>query len=103
MTDSTPTLARVCAELIALRERNDRQHKLFEQALAQTRDDLQARFGQFAADAQSAYQRLRDELTGEERVSLALLAALVDLTLDLQKVSESRPALDGTPPVLAAS
>ena len=47
-------LQRLCAEVVALRERNDRQHKLFEQALAQVRDDLHARFGQFAADTQAA-------------------------------------------------
>ena len=98
---ATPTLQRLCAELIALRERNDRQHKLFEQTLAQTRDDLQTRFGQFAADAQHAYQRLRDELTGEKRHSLALLNALVELTLDLEKVHAARPPLDGAPPALA--
>src|SRR5205807_1510662 len=74
-------LQRLCAEMIALRERSDRQHKLFDQALAQVRDDLGARFGRFAADAQSAYQRLRDELTGEKRVSLALLNALADAAL----------------------
>jgi len=93
-----PTLRRVCAELIALRERNDRQHRLFEQALGQARDELQAKIGQFAADAQQAYQRLRDELTGEKRHSLALLNALMDLALDLQKVAAARPPLDaGTP------
>jgi hypothetical protein len=82
-----PTLRRVCTELIALRERNDRQHRLFEQSLTQTREDLQARFEQFATDTHQAYQRLRDELTGEKRLSLALLNALVDMALDLQKVA----------------
>jgi hypothetical protein len=97
---ATPTLLRLCAELIALRERNDRQHKVFEQALAQVRDDLQARFGQFAADTHHAYQRLRDELTGEKRHSLALLNALVELALDLEKVIAARPPLDGCPPAV---
>ncbi len=82
-----PTLRRLCAELIALRERTDRQHKLFEQTLSQLRDDLQARFDRFAADSQQAYQRLRDELTGEKRFSLALLNALVDIALDLHQVA----------------
>src|SRR4051794_26076942 len=93
-----PTLRRVCEELIALRERNDRQHRLFEQALGQARDDLSGQFGRFAADAQAAYQRLRDELTGEKRQSLALLNALADVVLDLQKVAAGRPAQPaGTP------
>ncbi|HEY1377823.1 MAG TPA: nucleotide exchange factor GrpE [Gemmataceae bacterium] len=96
-----PTLRRVCAELIALRERNDRQHRLFEQTLAQTRDDLQARFDRFAADTQQAYQRLREDLTGEKRHSLALLNALADLALDLQKVVAARPQLDDHPQAAA--
>jgi molecular chaperone GrpE (heat shock protein) len=91
-----PTLRRVCAELITLRERNDRQHRLFEQALAQTRDDLQSRFERFAADTQQAYQRLRDELTGEKRHSLALLNSLVDVALDLQRIAAARPQIDET-------
>lgn len=84
-------LQRVCAEVVALRERNDRQHKLFDQALAQVRDDLQARFGQFAADVHSAYQRLRDELTGEKGRALAALNALVDAALDFDKLIAARP------------
>lgn len=92
------TLRRVCSELIALRERNDRQHRVFEQALSQVRDDLQARFDRFAADTQQAYQRLREELTGEKRHSLALLNSLVDAALDLQKVAAACPPIeDGTP------
>ena len=93
-----PTLRRVCAELIALRERTDRQHKLFEQALSQTRDDLQTRFDRFASDSQHAYRMLRDELTGEKRHSLVLLNALADLALDLQKVAAARPPLSAGSP-----
>jgi molecular chaperone GrpE (heat shock protein) len=87
------TLRRICAELIALRERTDRQHRLFEQTLSQTRDDLQSRFDKFAVDTQQAYQRLREELTGEKRHSLALLGALTDLTVDLQKIASACPPL----------
>jgi molecular chaperone GrpE (heat shock protein) len=94
-----PTLRRVCEELIALRERNDRQHRLFEQALGQARDELSGQFAQFATDAQTAYQRLRDELTGEKRQSLALLNALADIVLDLQKVTAARPELTAGTPV----
>jgi molecular chaperone GrpE (heat shock protein) len=90
-------LQRLCAEVVALRERNDRQHKLFDQALAQVRDDLQSRFGQFAADVQSAYQRLRDELTGEKGRALSALNALVDAALDLDKLIAARPTSDGAP------
>jgi molecular chaperone GrpE (heat shock protein) len=84
--------------MIVLRERNDRQHKLFEQTLTTMQDDWRQRFGQFAADTQAAYQRLRDELTGEKRHALAALNALVDVALDVQKVAAARPPLDGSPP-----
>jgi molecular chaperone GrpE (heat shock protein) len=94
-------LQRLCAELIVLRERNDRQHRLFEQTLGQFREGLQERFSQFAADSQQAYQRLREELTGEKRHSLAVLNALVDVALDLAKVSAARPPLEGADPAVA--
>lgn len=88
-SSAEPTLRRVCTELINLRERTDRQHRLFEQSLSQIRDDLQGRFDRFTADVQQAYQRLREELTGEKRVSLALLNALVDVAIDLDKAAAS--------------
>jgi len=87
----TPTLERLCAEMIALRERNDRQHKLFDQSLAQTRSDLDEKLKTFTADIQHAYQQLRDELTGEKRHSLALASMLLDLGLDLERLASSRP------------
>jgi molecular chaperone GrpE (heat shock protein) len=87
----TPTLERLCAEMIALRERNDRQHKLFDQSLSQTRSDLDEKLKTFTADIQHAYQQLRDGLTGEKRHSLALASMLLDLALDLERLSASRP------------
>src|SRR5262249_38601629 len=50
-----------------------------------------ARLGQFAADVRSAYQRLRDELTGEKGRALAVLNALVDTAIDLDKLIAARP------------
>lgn len=96
-----PTLRRICTELISLRERTDRQHRLFEQTLSQTRDDLQARFDQFAADTQQAYQRLREELTGEKRLSLTLLGALTDLAVDLQRITAAYPSAADSSPAAA--
>jgi molecular chaperone GrpE (heat shock protein) len=95
-------LQRLCAEVVALRERNDRQHKLFDQALAKVRDDLESRFGQFAADVQAAYQRLRHELTGEKGRALAALNALLDTALDLDKLLAARPVPDGAPAATTA-
>ena len=79
-----PTLAKLIAEFIALRERNDRQHKLQEQT-----------FAQFAAETQAAYHRLRDELTGEKRQSMALLSALVEVAIDLDRLAGAADAAEG--------
>jgi hypothetical protein len=88
----TPTLERLCAEMIALRERNDRQHKLFDQSLVQSHEEWTSSFSSFAADVQHAYQQLRDALTGEKRLSLALTTMLLDTALDLERLASARPA-----------
>ena len=86
------SLYRVCEELIALRETNNRQHKVFEQTLTKQRDAIQGSFNSFAADTQRAYQTLRQELTGEKRASLSLLNELLDVVLDLGQIVAARPA-----------
>src|SRR5437879_2430866 len=78
---------------IALREKNERQHKLFEQTLTKTRDTIQASFNSFAGDTQRAYQSLRQEIHGEKRVSVALLNELLELGFDLEHIVAARPAL----------
>ena len=85
------SLYRVCEELIGLRETNGRQHKMFEQALARARDELGDRFNQFAAETHKAYQQLRHEVQGEKRTSLALLNELLDVAMDLDRISGARP------------
>jgi molecular chaperone GrpE (heat shock protein) len=76
---------------IALRERNDRHHKMFDQALVKSRDTLQASFNSFAGDTQRAYQQLRQEIHGEKRVSLALLNELLEINQDLEHIVAARP------------
>src|SRR5436189_5826087 len=90
-TLGSSSLYRLCEEVIALRELNNRQHKLFEQTLAKTRDALQGSFNSFAADTQRAYQQLRQELHGDKRVSLALLNELLEIGLDLEQIVAARP------------
>jgi molecular chaperone GrpE (heat shock protein) len=85
------TIFRLCEEVIALREMNNRQHKLFEQATSKARDELQRSFNSFAGDTQRAYQQLRQEIHGEKRVSMALLNELLELGMDLQHIVASRP------------
>src|SRR5215475_13314598 len=70
---------RLFEAFIALREKNERQHKLFEQTLNRSRDSLQSSFNTFASETQIAYQQLRQEVQGEKRFSLALLNELLDL------------------------
>jgi molecular chaperone GrpE (heat shock protein) len=93
-TIGSSTIYRLCEEVIALREMNNRQHKLFEQALSKTRDEMRISFNGFAGDTQRAYQQLRQEVHGEKRVSLALLNELLDLGMDLEHIVSSRPPLD---------
>ena len=84
-------LYKLFEEFIRLREKNAREHKLFEQTLTRSRDAIQASFNSFAADTQRAYQTLRQEVHGEKRVSLALLNELLDLGIDLEHLVAARP------------
>jgi molecular chaperone GrpE (heat shock protein) len=99
-TLGTSTIYRLCEEMIALREKNDRQHREFEKTLGRVRDALQTTFNSFAADTQRAYQQLRQEIHGEKRVSLALLNELLDVGMDLRHIVSARPAT-GDPEALA--
>jgi molecular chaperone GrpE (heat shock protein) len=93
-TDGNPwssSIYRLCEEIIALREMNNRQHKVFEKELARSREALQASFNSFSSDTQQAHQRLRKEIHGEKRVSLALLQELLDIGFDLEAIVQARP------------
>jgi hypothetical protein len=90
-TIGSSSIYRLCEEIIALREINHRQHKMFEQTLAKTRDAVQASFNSFAGDTQRAYQQLRQEFHGEKRISLALLNELVEIAFDMQRIISARP------------
>ena len=92
----TPTLGmsslyRLFEAFIALREKNERQQKLFEQTLNRTRDSLQSSFNTFAADTQRAYQQLRQDTLGEKKFSLALLNELLDQAIELDHIVAARP------------
>jgi len=91
-TLGSSTIYRLCEEVIALREMNKRQHKMFEQTLTKARDELTTSFNSFAKDTQNAYQKLRNEVHGEKRVSLALLNELLELGMDLEHIVSAKPA-----------
>jgi molecular chaperone GrpE (heat shock protein) len=78
---------------IALRERNERQHKLFEQTLNRARDSFQGNFNTFASETQKAYQQLRQELHADKRVSLVLLNELIEVGQDLSQIVAARPQI----------
>src|SRR5437870_11531781 len=80
------SIYRLFEAFIALREKNERQHKLFEQTLTRARDALQGSFNTFAADTQKAYQQLKQDVQGEKRFSLALLNELLDLGIELDHI-----------------
>lgn len=82
---------RLCQEVIQLREKNDRQHKVFDQAINRIRDDLQASFNHFAATTQKAYQDLRKEIHGEKKLTLELLTLLLEIQSDLQYILKNKP------------
>jgi molecular chaperone GrpE (heat shock protein) len=86
------SIYRLCEEIIALREMNTRQHRMFEQTLTKMRDGLQSSFNGFVTDTQRAYQQLRQELHGDKRISLALLNELLEIGLDLLRIVAARPA-----------
>ena len=102
VTLSAPTLGmsslyKLFEAFIALREKNERQHKLFEQTLNRTRDSLEGRFNAFAGETQKAYQQLRQEVLGEKKFSLTLLNELLDLAIELDHILTARPAVPGLP------
>jgi molecular chaperone GrpE (heat shock protein) len=94
VTQGTSSIYRLFEAFIGLRERNERQHKLFEQSLAKARDVLQASFNAFAADTQRAYQQLRQEVHGEKRLSQALLNELLEIGFDMEQIASARPPID---------
>jgi molecular chaperone GrpE (heat shock protein) len=91
MTQGMSSLYKLFEAFIALREKNERQHRLFEQALTRARDTLQDGFNGFAGATQKAYQQLRQELHGEKRAALALLNEMLELGLDLERIVAARP------------
>src|SRR3954465_13540519 len=90
-TQGMSSIYRLFEAFIALREKNERQHKMFEQTLTKARDAIQSSINSFAGDTQRAYQQLRQEVHGEKRVSMALLNELLELSFDLEHIVAARP------------
>src|SRR5579872_6087050 len=79
-TLGSSTLYNLLEAFIAMRERNDRQHKMLEQ-----------KFNQFPGETHKAYQNLRQETQGEKRFSLALLNELLDIHMEMVHIVAQRP------------
>ena len=84
---------RLFEAFIGMREKNAREHKVFEQTTTRARDTLQSSFNSFAGETQKAFQSLRQEIHGEKRFSLALLNELLDLAIDFDHIASSRPKI----------
>jgi molecular chaperone GrpE (heat shock protein) len=85
------TIFKLCAEVIQLREMNNRQHKMFESALANARDELKKSFNQHAAESHKAFQQLKQETVGEKKFSMDMLMVLLEIHQDLQHIMEQKP------------
>jgi molecular chaperone GrpE (heat shock protein) len=99
--EEPPTLGmssvyRLFEAFIALREKNERQHKVFEQSLARSRDSLQGSFNTFVGETQKAYQQLRQEIHGDKRLCLLMLNELLEIGLDMARIVEARPVQSET-------
>jgi molecular chaperone GrpE (heat shock protein) len=82
---------RLFEAFIALREKNERQHKLFEQTLNRASYSFHGSFNTFAGDTQKAYQQLRQDVQGEKKFSLTLLNVILDLGIEMNHILESKP------------
>ncbi len=92
-TQGMSALYKLFEAFISLREKNERQHRLFEQSLTKVRETFTARFNDYAKETQRAFQNLRQELTGEKRVSLSILNELLEICLDLERIVASKPMI----------
>jgi len=97
-TLGSSTLHELCAEMIRVREKNDRQHKLFDQTLTKVREALQSSFNSFATDTQRAYQQLRQDIQGEKKFSLGLLTTLLEIGQELEHLRTVGETLDPAKP-----
>jgi molecular chaperone GrpE (heat shock protein) len=92
-TQGMSALYKLFEAFIAMREKNERRHLLFEQQLSRTRDVLIDKFTGFVGETQREYQRLRQELVGEKRIALSVLSELVEVSLELEHIVATRPPL----------
>jgi molecular chaperone GrpE (heat shock protein) len=92
-TQGMSALYKLFEAFITLREKNERQHRLFEQSLSKSRDTLLDKFNSFAGETQRAFQNLRQELTGERRLAVSILNELVDISLELEHIVAHMPPL----------
>ena len=97
-TLGSSTLMALCEEMVRLREKNDRQHKLFDQSMTKVRESLQSSFNSFAADTQRAYQQLRQDIQGEKKFSLGLLTTLLEIGQELEHLRAVGETVDMSKP-----
>jgi molecular chaperone GrpE (heat shock protein) len=92
-TQGMSSLYKLFEAFITLREKNERQHRLFESSLNKTRDTLVEKFSGFVNETQKAYHSFRQELIGEKRIALSVLSEIVEIGLELEHIAASRPEM----------
>ncbi len=90
-TLGSSTIFRLCEEVIQLREKNDRQHKIFDQTMIKIKDELKALFHEHVRATQTAYGQLRQDIQGEKRFSLGLLTSLLEIYQDFEHIMKNQP------------
>ena len=93
------SLYKLFEAFIAMREKNERMHRLFEQNQNRARDTLIEKYSNTVADTQRAFQSLRQELTGEKRVATQILNEIVDICFDLEHIVAGKPESANSPEI----
>lgn len=94
-------LAWVTAAVRALWDQAESHHAEGEKTLTRVREELVGGYRKLTQEVQAAFQRLRDEQTGEKRANLALLAELIERARDLDRLAKSVPAAVAAVPEVA--
>ena len=91
-TLGSSTIYNLCEEVIQLREKNDRQHKMFDQTLTKVRDALQGQLQRLRRRHAAGLSAAAQEIQGEKKFSLALLTLLLEIHQELEHIMKNQPA-----------
>lgn len=93
LTQGMSSLYKLFEAFIALREKNSREHRVFEQSQSRVRDLLLEGFDKFVKETQGAFQNLRQVMTGEKKMAITMLNEMLELAQDLEHIVAAKPAI----------